>query len=370
MKFSGIGGQAVLEGVMMRGRDSYSIAVRKEDGTIRSVTRKTVRFSEKHKWAGWPFIRGVVSLIESLKTGISTLMWSSNPDEEESGDKSVSKGEMTWTLVIAILLAVGIFIVLPMLITNLFQRFGLPEWLLKVIEGVLRLLIFIVYIALTSLVKDIRRTYQYHGAEHKSINCIESGLPLTVENVMKSSREHRRCGTSFVLIVMLIAILIFILIPLPKVTIAGYERISKILTRLAGLGIRIGMVPFVAAISYEIQQYTGRHDNLFTKIISRPCMWLQRLTTREPDEAMCEVAIKSVENVFDWRAFLRENYPDVEIPEEVKEEGQTSEEAGEDSREEIEEEAAEEANEETAEEASAPESGGEEPDPARKESEA
>ena len=334
MKFSGIGGQAVLEGVMMRSKDGYSIAVRREDGKIVSKTEKNVRFSAKHKWAGWPFIRGVISLVESLKVGIGTLMWSSDPEgEDEKDGKGITKGEMTWTMIIAVLLAVGIFVVLPMLVANLFRRLGLPEWAIKVIEGVLRLVIFLLYIMLTSLVKDIRRTYQYHGAEHKSINCIESGHALTVENVMKSSREHRRCGTSFILIVMLIAILIFILIPLPKVTIAGYERLSTILTRLAGIGIRIALIPFVAAISYEIQQYTGRHDNLFTKIISRPGLWLQRLTTREPDEGMCEVAIEAVENVFDWRAFLRENFPDAVIPEEPAEEN-AEEEAGEASAEE------------------------------------
>ena len=317
MKYSGIGGQAVLEGIMMRGRDSYSIAVRKEDGTIRSKTEKTVRFSDQHKWAGWPFVRGFISLIESLKVGMGTLMWSADPDGEDTENgKALTKGEMTWTMVIAVILAIGIFIVLPMLISNLFQRLGLPEWAIKLIEGALRLLIFILYIVATTFMKEIRRTYQYHGAEHKCINCLETGHALTVENVMKSSREHRRCGTSFILIVLLISILIFILIPLPKVEISGYERLSRILTRLAGLGIRLALIPFVAAISYELQQFTGRHDNLFTKIISRPGMWLQRLTTREPDEKMCEVAITAVENVFDWKAFLRENYPDAEIPEE------------------------------------------------------
>ncbi|MBQ7602256.1 MAG: DUF1385 domain-containing protein [Lachnospiraceae bacterium] len=317
MKYSGIGGQAVLEGIMMRGRDSYSIAVRKEDGTIRSKTEKTVRFSDRHKWAGWPFVRGFISLIESLKVGMGTLMWSADPDGEDTENgKALTKGEMTWMMVIAVILAIGIFIVLPMLISNLFQRLGLPEWAIKLIEGALRLLIFILYIMATTFMKEIRRTYQYHGAEHKCINCLETGHALTVENVMKSSREHRRCGTSFILIVLLISILIFILIPLPKVEILGYERLSRILTRLAGLGIRLALIPFVAAISYELQQFTGRHDNLFTKIISRPGMWLQRLTTREPDEKMCEVAITAVENVFDWKAFLRENYPDAEIPEE------------------------------------------------------
>ena len=328
MKYSGIGGQAVLEGIMMRGRDSYSIAVRREDGSITSKTEKTVRYSDQHKWAGWPFVRGFISLIESLKVGMGTLMWSADPDgEEEKEGKAMTKGEMTWTMVIAVILAVGIFIVLPMLIANLFQRLGMPEWAIKLIEGGLRLLIFILYILATTFMKEIRRTYQYHGAEHKCINCIESGHALTVENVMKSSREHRRCGTSFVLIVMLISILVFILIPLPKVEIAGYERLSRILTRLSGLGIRLALIPFVAAISYELQQFTGRHDNLFTKIISRPGMWLQRLTTREPDEKMCEVAITAVENVFDWRTFLRENYPDAEIPEpEPEEEAEEAEE--------------------------------------------
>ena len=336
MKFSGIGGQAVLEGVMMRSPEGYSIAVRTEDGKIVSKTEKNVRFSDKHKWASWPFLRGVVSLVESLKVGIGTLMWSSDPEgKDEAEGKGISKGEMTWTMVIAVLLAIGIFVVLPMLVANLFRRLGLPEWVIKIIEGALRLVIFLVYILLTSLVKDIRRTYQYHGAEHKSINCIESGHALCVENVMKSSREHRRCGTSFILIVMLIAILLFILIPLPKVTIAGYERLSTILTRLAGIGIRIAMIPFVAAISYEIQQYTGRHDNLFTKIISRPGMWLQRLTTKEPDESMCEVAITAVENVFDWRAFLRENFPDAEIPEEPEAEEENNGEASSEEQSEI-----------------------------------
>ncbi len=319
MKFSGIGGQAVLEGIMMRGRDRYSIAVRREDGSIASKTEHTVRFADKHKWAGAPFIRGAVALVESLKTGMSTLMWSADPDGEEGGEKELSKGEMTWTVIIAVLLAVGIFVILPMLVANLFQRLGLPEWLIKVIEGALRLLIFVLYIVATSFVKEIRRTYQYHGAEHKCINCVETGNALTVENVLKSSREHRRCGTSFILIVLMISILVFILIPLPKVEISGYERLSRILTRLAGLGIRLALIPFVAMISFELQQFTGRHDNLFTRIISRPGMWLQRLTTREPDAGMCEVAITAVENVFDWKAFLRENFPDSEIPEEPEE---------------------------------------------------
>ena len=351
MKFSGIGGQAVLEGIMMRGRDRYSIAVRREDGSIASKTENTVRFADKHKWAGWPFIRGAVALVESLKTGMSTLMWSADPDGEEDGEKEISKGEMTWTVVIAVLLAVGIFIVLPMLIANLFQRLGLPEWLIKVIEGALRLLIFILYIVATSFVKEIRRTYQYHGAEHKCINCVETGNALTVENVLRSSKEHRRCGTSFILIVLLISILVFILIPLPKVDIAGYERLSRILTRLAGLGIRLALIPFVAMLSYELQQFTGRHDNLFTRIISRPGMWLQRLTTREPDASMCEVAITAVENVFDWKAFLRENFPEAEIPEEPVEEAEEDvEESAEETASESAEDTFEEAEAETEEE--------------------
>ena len=319
MKFSGIGGQAVLEGIMMRNKNKYCIAVRKEDGTIASKTEHTVPFSATHKWGKTPFIRGTVSLVESLSVGMKTIMWSSEPDKKED-EKELSKGENIGTVLLAVVLALGIFVALPMVISSFLQKipfFCEREWLVKIIEGVLRLLIFIGYVLLTSLLKDIRRTYMYHGSEHKCINCLEHGLPLTVDNVMKSSKEHRRCGTSFLLIVMLISILLFMLVPLPKITLAS-AGLSTVVTKLAGFGIRILLIPVVAGIAFEVLQFTGKHDNLFTRIISRPGMWMQALTTKEPTPDMVEVAIVAVENVFDWRAFLRENFPGVEIPEPEK----------------------------------------------------
>lgn len=319
MKFSGIGGQAVIEGIMMRSKTHQAIAVRKQDGTISTKTEKVNSFKEKHKWAGWPVIRGFVSLCESLKAGMGTLMWSANQQEDENGKSlEMSKGEMSGTILLAVVLAIGIFVALPMLLTGLLEKipfFAERVWLVKIIEGILRLVIFIVYVSLTSLLKDIKRTYMYHGAEHKCINCVEHGLPLTVDNVMKSSKEHRRCGTSFLLIVMLISIIVFILIPLPKFVIPTSALLSKVSTKLVGLLIRIAMIPIVAGISYELQQFTGRHDNLFTKIISRPGMWMQGLTTKEPTADMCEVAIAATEQVFDWKAFLTENFGWVAPPE-------------------------------------------------------
>ena len=317
MKFSGIGGQAVLEGIMMRNKTKYSIAVRKEDGSIVCKTEDTVPFSAKHSWAKVPFIRGAVSLVDSLVTGMKTIMWSASMEEGEDSE-TLNKGEMASSVVLAVVLALAIFVALPMLISSLLAKipfFGEREWLLKIIEGVMRLLIFIGYVSLTSLLKDIKRTYMYHGSEHKCINCIEHGLPLTVENVMKSSKEHRRCGTSFLLIVMVISIVLFIFVPLPTITAASMV-LSKVLTKLAGFGIRLLLIPVVAGISYEILQFTGKYDNAFTRAISVPGLWMQGLTTKEPTADMVEVAIRAVENVFDWKAFLRENFPDTVLPEE------------------------------------------------------
>lgn len=313
MRFSGIGGQAVLEGVMMRNRNKYSVAVRKKDGRIDSMTKETVPFSDRHKWAKWPFVRGVVSLFSSLKLGMETLMWSSSYEDENGEEQSFTGGQMAGTVIFAVVLALGIFVVLPMIFGNLLRNAGVPEWLSKILEGVLRLAIFIAYVSLTSLMKDIKRTYMYHGAEHKCINCLEHGLPLTVENVMNSSREHRRCGTSFMLLVMLISIIIFVLVPLPKVDLPENVFLGNVLTRLSGFGIRLALIPVVAGLSFELIQFTGRHDNLFSRIISRPGMWMQALTTREPEPDMVEVAITAVENVFDWRAFLKENF-NVDVP--------------------------------------------------------
>ncbi|MBR6321738.1 MAG: DUF1385 domain-containing protein [Lachnospiraceae bacterium] len=300
MKYSGIGGQAVLEGIMMKNGQDYAVAVRKPDGEIEIKKDRHESFSDKHKWAKWPFIRGIFAFVDSLALGMSTLSWSASfaetGEEEKNGKKEtgLSKAETTITVIIAVLLAVGVFVVLPTFLSNLLKRWITSMTLIAVLEGVIRLVIFIGYVSAISLMKDIRRVYMYHGSEHKCINCIESGLPLTVENVMKSSKEHRRCGTSFLLIVMLISIILFIFI-----------RIEYLPLRMLS---RLLLIPVVAGISYEILRINGRFDNKLTWLISRPGMWMQALTTREPDEKMAEVAIRAVEAVFDWKKFLEENF--------------------------------------------------------------
>ena len=196
--------------------------------------------------------------------------------------------------VISIMLAVGIFIVLPYFISSLFESFIRNRSLMVIIEGVIRIALFLLYVWGISAMKDIRRLYQYHGAEHKCINCIEKGRPLTVHNVMRSSRLHKRCGTSFIFFVMLVSIVLFFFIQVDNVA-------EKVI-------LRILLMPVVAGISYEIIRLAGRTDNVFIKILSAPGMWIQRMTTREPDESMAEVAIASVEAVFDWKKYLQDTF--------------------------------------------------------------
>ena len=339
-KYSGIGGQAVMEGIMMRNGEKYAVAVRKKNGEIVIHEETSVPFSAKHKWAKWPVIRGIVSFVDSLVIGMKTLTWSSSvavedaeeeekrtadpvketdaesgPDKENAkkGKKAgkeektgLSGAETAFTLILAILLAVAIFMVLPTLLVNFLRRWIDNEVLLSLIEGALRLLIFIAYISLISLMKDIRRTYMYHGSEHKCINCLESGLPLTVENVMKSSKEHRRCGTSFLLFVMLISIVVFIILGVVMKSLGIDHLWARLLSRIL-------LIPVIAGLSFELIRFNGRFDNWFTYILSRPGMWMQALTTKEPTEDMAEVAIRAVEAVFDWKAFLKENF-DVDVP--------------------------------------------------------
>lgn len=317
-KYCGIGGQAVMEGIMMKNANEYAIAVRKEDGTIVKTKAKTNSFSERHKFCKWPLIRGVVSFIESLVLGMGTLTWSANQiDIEEENEKKkkdekdkkkddwFSGGLMVITVILSLAIAIGVFMLLPAFISSILKNWIESEAVLAIFEGVFRVFLFVGYILLISLMKDIKRTFMYHGAEHKCINCIEHGLPLTVDNVLKSSKEHRRCGTSFLIIVMLISIIFFIIV---SQFVHFDNRLAVILSRLL-------LVPVIAGVSYEILRFTGKHDNKFTYIISRPGMWMQGLTTKEPDAQMVEVAIVAVEEVFDWRSFLKENYPEVEIPE-------------------------------------------------------
>ena len=306
-RYSGIGGQAVLEGVMMKNKEKYAVAVRKPDGEIEVEVETYQGLAHGSKFKELPFIRGIFNFLDSLILGTRALNYSASFYEEEEGketkfDKAMDKmsggnGEKLLSgivTVISIMLAVGIFIVLPYFISSLFESFIRNRSLMSIIEGVIRIALFLLYVWGISAMKDIRRLYQYHGAEHKCINCIEKGRPLTVHNVMHSSRLHKRCGTSFIFFVMLVSIVLFFFIQVDNVA-------EKVI-------FRILLMPVVAGISYEIIRLAGRTDNVFIKILSAPGMWIQRMTTKEPDESMAEVAIASVEAVFDWKKYLQDTF--------------------------------------------------------------
>ncbi|MBR4342174.1 MAG: DUF1385 domain-containing protein [Lachnospiraceae bacterium] len=331
MKASGIGGQALMEGVMMKNGSHYACAVRKPDGTIEVDDQHTTSLGDKSKFFKLPIIRGVVTFAESLVIGIKTLTWSAsffededetektaskanetkNADEEEYDEnrpaqsfseirqtinKEKNKEEkrkegllMGLMVFFAVVLAVGIFMILPYFISKFLKEVIESTVLLAVVEGLIRITLFVGYVAAISCMKDIKRVFMYHGAEHKSINCVESGLELNVENVRKCSREHKRCGTSFLLIVMVISIIFFMFI-----------RFESTILMVVG---RILLVPVIAGLSYEFIRLAGRTDNKVVAVLSKPGLALQKLTTREPDDSMIECAIASVEAVFDWRAF-------------------------------------------------------------------
>ena len=306
MKYSGIGGQAVIEGVMMKNGNNYAIAVRKPDGEIEVKKERCKGGEDRAKFFKVPFIRGVVNFIDSLVLGMSTLSYSASfYDDEDEGKKKKEKtpeqekkSEAVFdviTVILAILMAVGIFMVAPYVVSHfLLDKVIEHRLLLTFLEGVIRLVFFILYVVLISLMKDIKRVYMYHGAEHKCINCIEHGLPLNVENVMKSSKEHKRCGTSFLLIVMCLSMVVLMLVNFDS--------------RLYNFLARIVLIPVIAGASYELLRLFGRFDNGFVNFLSKPGLWMQGLTTKEPDEKMVEVAIASVEAVFDWKSYLKENF--------------------------------------------------------------
>lgn len=305
--YSGVGGQAVIEGVMMKNNTTYAVAVRKPDGEIEIDTEEFTGIMPGSALKRIPFIRGVFNFIDSLMLGMKTLTFSASfyEDDEPEATKTdkvldklfkdkAEKVLMGCTVAFSLVLAVGIFMVLPYFISSLFQAYVRNASLLAILEGAIRILIFVLYVVGISAMKDIRRVYMYHGAEHKCINCIEKGRPLTVKNVMRSSKQHKRCGTSFMLFVMLVSIILFFFI-----------RVQNPLYRVL---IRIALIPVIAGISYEIIRVAGRSNNILVRIISAPGMWLQRLTTKEPDESMVEVAIASVEAVFDWKTYLKEEF--------------------------------------------------------------
>ena len=306
MKSSNIGGQAVLEGIMMKHNEEYAVAVRKPDGEI------SVKKEKYHSIVKWkvltttPFIRGVFNFIDSMVIGIKTLTYSASFYEEEEEkeevltEEAVKKKEkkekllMGATVAFSVVAAVAIFMVLPYFLTS-FLKGLIPSYQVRtVIEGLVRIGIFVLYVLLISRMEDIQRTFMYHGAEHKCINCIEHGLPLTVENVRKSSRQHKRCGTSFLFLVLAISIVLLLLI-----------HVDSAVMRVV---VRILLLPVIAGISYEVLKLAGRSDNILINLISSPGLAIQKLTTKEPDDDMIEVAIQAVETVFDWRAYEAENF--------------------------------------------------------------
>ena len=295
MRNSGIGGQAVIEGIMMRNQDRYSIGVRKPDKSIEVKVEDYRSFIPCKTLTKIPFVRGVFNFIDSMVIGMKTLTYSASfyEDEEDAGKPKDEKSEalmMGGTVALSIVLAIGIFMLLPYFAASLFRRLTDSALVISVLEGVLRLVIFLGYIALISRMEDIQRVFQYHGAEHKCINCIEHGMELNVENVQKSSRLHRRCGTSFLLIVMVVSIIFFLFI-----------RVNSPLLRVV---VRILLVPVIAGVSYEFIRLAGKSENPVVLTLSKPGLWLQKMTTREPEDDMVEVAIAAVEAVFDWRKFL------------------------------------------------------------------
>ncbi len=308
-KNSGIGGQAVIEGIMMRNGDKYSIAVRKSDEEIAIVEKPYKSVIPGKKVWKIPIIRGVVSFIDSLVVGVSSLMWAADQavDEEETDEngKVIVKTEeekakeekqwkwlMTGTVIFSVCFSIALFMLLPFFLAGVLRRAGAPDVLVNFLEAILRLAIFLGYMLIISRMKDIQRVFAYHGAEHKCINCIEHDLDLTVENVMKSSRQHRRCGTSFLLIVISISIIAFLIL--------GLFGIQSGLWRLLW---RLILIPVIAGVSFELLRYAGCHEGGIIDQLVKPGLALQKLVTREPDEKECEVAIAAIEKVFDWRAW-------------------------------------------------------------------
>ncbi len=305
MKYAKVGGQAVMEGVMMRYEDHYAVSVRKENGEIETMSEEYVSLGKKAHVSKTPIVRGVFAFVDSLVLGMKTLMWSASffEDEDEIKDAKTEKKEessdslfMTLTVILSVAMSIGLFMVLPFLISNIFRNFINSSLALGVLEGVVRLLIFIAYILLISRMKDIQRLFMYHGAEHKAINCIEHGEDLTPENAMKYSRFHKRCGTSFLFIVMFVSIAFFLV----------FFQIFPIQNLFLKVLCRVLLVPIIAGVSYEIIQWAGRHDSVLVCIVSKPGFWMQKFTTKEPDEAMLEVAIASIEAIYDWREFQKE----------------------------------------------------------------
>ena len=303
-----IGGQAVIEGVMMKNMDRYAVSVRKPNGKIETKVEECVSFAEKHPLFQLPVFRGMVNFLESMVIGMKTLNYSASfyEDEEEQTESRTEQllekmlGEkaekiiMGIVLVFSLAISIGLFMILPYIASEALGKLIRNEYVILFMEGIIRIVIFLGYIVLISRMEDIKRVFMYHGAEHKTINCLEAGVPLTPENVDNFSRLHKRCGTSFIFIVMIISMVFFFFI-----------RVDTIWLRIV---LRLLFLPLVAGVSYEFIRLAGSSDHPLVQIFSKPGLALQKLTTKEPDHSMIEVAIASVEGVFDWREYLKEEF--------------------------------------------------------------
>ena len=308
--YSGIGGQAVIEGIMMKNKEDYSVAVRKPDGNIDVIQGEYLSLTDKYPFFRLPFLRGILSFYDSMALGMKCLSHSASFYEDDEGSEpgkleqfldklfgeKVEQVLSALVMVFSFAMALFIFVALPTILLSFVKKFLPIESALAFLEGLLRILIFVLYIKLISRAKDIRRTFEYHGAEHKCINCVEHGLDLTVDNVMASSKEHKRCGTSFIVYVMMISIFLFMFLHFDSLYL-------KILSRLL-------LIPVIAGISYEVLRLVGMVDNHLTRLLFIPGMWMQGLTTKEPERDEVEVAIAAVERVFDWRAFQKKAFPE------------------------------------------------------------
>ena len=299
-----IGGQAVIEGVMMKNMDRYAVSVRKPNGKIETKVEECVSFAEKHPLFQLPVFRGMANFLESMVIGMKTLNYSASfyEDEEEQTESRTEQllekilGEkaekiiMGIVLVFSLAISIGLFMILPYIASEALGKLIRNEYVILFMEGIIRIAIFLGYIVLISRMEDIKRVFMYHGAEHKTINCLEAGVPLTPENVDNFSRLHKRCGTSFIFIVMIISMVFFFFI-----------RVDTIWLRIV---LRLLFLPLLDGVSYEFIRLAGSSDHPLVQIFSKPGLALQRLTTKEPDHSMIEVAIASVEGVFDWREYL------------------------------------------------------------------
>ncbi len=309
-----IGGQALIEGIMMRGPKLDAIATRGADGLHVETTPR--KLHPKNSVLSWPLIRGAVNFFDAQVTGVKALMRSADLSPEESqqepskldkwleeklGDKKFQNLVIGLAVAMGLLMSIGLFFLLPMVIGSVFDRWIESQLLLNLLEGAVRILIFVAYLLLVSRMKEMKRVFSYHGAEHKTIRCYEAGLPLTVENVRAQTRKHPRCGTSFLLVVMILSILVFsigsslLLTIVPEVALL--KDSSPLLYKVTMIGFKLLLLPVIVAIGYELNRLIGRHDNWFTRILTAPGQWFQNFTTFEPDDSMIEVGIAALQAV-------------------------------------------------------------------------